>query len=120
MITLLPVGHCHIIIVGRNKTKAEDVIASLQKSAESEYEFVQCGDISLIKDVISASAAIRERVDTINYLFMSQGVWNLGGFSPTAEGIDVRCAIKFYTRWKVRIPYSNLLFNQALNLSLVR
>ncbi|KAG8892518.1 hypothetical protein FRB99_002667, partial [Tulasnella sp. 403] len=92
-------GNAHIFICGRNKESAEKVIASFPKSPTSQYEFVQC-DASLMKNVVAAAAEIKSKINTINYIVLSQGIMTMNGFTPTSEGIDVKLALHFYSRWK--------------------
>jgi NAD(P)-dependent dehydrogenase (short-subunit alcohol dehydrogenase family) len=92
-------GNAHIMICGRNKASAEDTIASFPQTSDSKYEFISC-DVTLMKNVVTAAESIKSRVDTVNYLVLSQGVLDFNGFTPTAEGIDRKFALRFYSRWK--------------------
>jgi len=92
-------GNAHILICGRSRESAESVIASFPQTPNSQYEFVEC-DVSLMKNVVATTNAIKARVDTLNYLVVSQGILTMQGFTPTAEGIDVKLALHFYSRWK--------------------
>ena len=94
-------GNARILICGRNKASAERIIATFPKTPNSQYEFVEC-DASLMKNVVKAAADIKSRVGgPINYLVLSQGIMTTNGFDATAEGIDRKMSLHFYSRWKV-------------------
>jgi len=92
-------GNAHILICGRNKANAERIIATFPKTDQSTYEFVPC-DAMLMKNVSAAAAEIKSKVNTINYVVLSQGMFSFKGFDPTSEGIDSKLALHFYGRWK--------------------
>ncbi|KAG8929765.1 hypothetical protein FRC01_003793 [Tulasnella sp. 417] len=93
-------GRAHIILCGRNKSRAEEIIAELPQTPESKYEFIQC-DVSLIKNVAKAAEEVKIKVDgKLNYLVTSQGMMTLKGYNPTSEGIDYKLSLHFYSRWK--------------------
>lgn len=71
-------GDSHIVIVGRNRTAAESILAALPKpeSGSVGREFVQC-DVSLMKNVQNATQDILARYPKINYLIMSPGIMTL-------------------------------------------
>ncbi|KAG9034253.1 hypothetical protein FRB95_013535 [Tulasnella sp. JGI-2019a] len=92
-------GNAHIMICGRSQANADKIIAALPKTPESKYEFIQC-DVSLMKNVADTASTIRARVGSLNYLVLSQGIMTMQGFTPTAEGIDTKLALHFYSRWK--------------------
>jgi len=87
------------LICGRNKANAEKIIASFPQTPNSKYEFIEC-DVSLMKNVVATSADIKQRVQTLNYLVLSQGIMTMQGFTPTSEGIDMKLSLHFYSRWK--------------------
>ncbi|KIO25264.1 hypothetical protein M407DRAFT_244132 [Tulasnella calospora MUT 4182] len=93
-------GRAHIVIVGRSRTRAEEIIASFPKTSESQYDFIQC-DASLLKNVVTAANEAKDKISgPLNYLVLSPGLFHLKGFTPTSEGIDVKMALHFYSRWK--------------------
>ncbi|KAF5313617.1 hypothetical protein D9611_010229 [Ephemerocybe angulata] len=92
-------GRATIIIVGRNQTAAESIIAALPQAAESRYEFVQC-DATLMRNVETASKEILAKHDKVNFLVMSPGFFSTKGFDPSEEGIDKKLATHYYARWK--------------------
>lgn len=92
-------GNAHIILCGRDKAKADAIIESFPKSPESTYEFVQC-DVSLMKNVQTTTDALLQRHPKINFLVLSPGIMTMQGRTETEEGIDVKLALHFYSRWK--------------------
>ncbi|TFK90028.1 NAD(P)-binding protein [Polyporus arcularius HHB13444] len=94
-------GNAHIIIVGRNKSAADEIIASFPKPTkpEAKHEFVSC-DVFLMRNIQATTASFRERLPKINFLVLSPGLANLRGRDETVEGIDKRLGLHYYTRWK--------------------
>ncbi|KAI0705059.1 hypothetical protein C8T65DRAFT_809887 [Cerioporus squamosus] len=94
-------GNAHIVIVGRNKSAADEIIASFPKPTkpEAKHEFVSC-DAFLMRNVQATTTSFRERLPKINFLVLSPGLANLRGRDETAEGIDKRLALHYYARWK--------------------
>ncbi|KZT56931.1 NAD(P)-binding protein [Calocera cornea HHB12733] len=92
-------GDAHIIICGRSKEAAEKIIASFPKNEKSQYEFVQC-DATLMSNIATVSADLRQRLPKLNYLFLSQGIMTMQGRTETSEGIDRKLALHLYGRWK--------------------
>ncbi|KAG8854006.1 hypothetical protein FRB96_007869 [Tulasnella sp. 330] len=98
-LVLQKAGNAHILICGRSRANAEQIIASLPQTPESKYEFIEC-DVSLMKNVAVVASSIKSQLGSLNYLVMSQGLITTQGFTPTAEGIDTKLALHFYSRWK--------------------
>ncbi|KAG8913219.1 hypothetical protein FRC00_002839 [Tulasnella sp. 408] len=93
-------GRAHIILCGRNKSRAEDIIAQFPQTPESKYEFIPC-DVSLISNVSKVAEEVKSKIDgKLNYLVTSQGMMTLKGYNPTSEGIDYKLSLHFYSRWK--------------------
>lgn len=92
-------GNAHIIICGRDKAKADTIIASFPKVDTSTYEFVPC-DVSLMKNVQECTESISRRVPKLNFLVLSPGIMTMQGRTETVEGIDVKLALHYYGRWK--------------------
>ncbi|CDO75656.1 hypothetical protein BN946_scf184941.g9 [Trametes cinnabarina] len=94
-------GNAHIIIVGRNEAAANSLISSFPKptAPDAVHEFVSC-DVSLIKNVQATTKSLVARLPKLNFLVLSPGLLNLKGRDDTAEGIDRRLCLHYYTRWK--------------------
>ncbi|TRM70623.1 hypothetical protein BD626DRAFT_391323 [Schizophyllum amplum] len=93
-------GNARLVIVGRNKTAAEELIASLPPPANTQSTFVPC-DVSLMRNVHVAARDILALpgVDRINYLAITTGFFTLRGRDETEEGIDRKLAAHYYARW---------------------
>ncbi|KAI0779380.1 NAD-P-binding protein [Fomes fomentarius] len=94
-------GNAHIVIVGRNKSAADEIIASFPKPTApgARHEFVS-SDVFLMRNVQTTTTALRERLTKINFFVLSPGLFNFRGRDETAEGIDKRLGLHYYTRWK--------------------
>jgi len=92
-------GNAHIIICGRDKSKADTIIQSLPKAETSTYEFVPC-DVSLMKNVQACTDSLVQRIPKLNFLVLSPGILTMQGRTETTEGIDVKLALHYYGRWK--------------------
>lgn len=95
-------GNAHIVIVGRNDAAAKEIIGRFPKPTTTNswtHEFVQC-DVTLMKNVQSASEQILAKHSKINYLVMSPGFLAASGRDETPEGIDKKLAVHYYARWK--------------------
>lgn len=94
-------GNAHIIICGRNRASAEELIASFPKptSAEAKHEFLEC-DVTRMKNVQAATQSLLERLPKLNYLAITCGIFTFKGRDETEEGIDTKLAIHYYARWK--------------------
>ncbi len=99
-------GNSNIVIVGRNKEAANLILSSLPSPTLGEgsgppvsREFIQC-DVTLMKNVHTATQEILSKYPKINYLVLSTGQLNLAGRDETSEGIDKKFALNYYGRWK--------------------
>lgn len=96
-------GRAHIIIVGRNRAAAESIIATFPKPTGPDnegwkHEFISC-DVSLMKNIHETCAALRTQLKKVNFLVHSAGYGSLSGYQPTAEGIDEKLALRYYSRF---------------------
>ncbi|KAH9477951.1 Oxidoreductase [Psilocybe cubensis] len=107
-------GRIHIIIFGRNKSAAESFLASLPKTEESTYEFLEC-DLTLMQNVCSLAGQIKERVSRVNFLVHCAAVVGFGGRQETEEGIDIKLALRYYSRWVLTYNLLPLLQNAKGN-----
>ena len=94
-------GNIHIILCGRNRKAAQDIIASFPKSSEGKgkYEFVEC-DATLMKNVHAATSSLLSSLPKLNYIVATAGFLTLKGRDETSEGIDKKLALNYYARWK--------------------
>ena len=99
-------GDAHIILVGRNRAAAEEIIASFPKpeGKEAKYEFIEC-DVTLMRNVHKTTAELKERLPKVNFLVCSTGIMTLDGRIESDEGIDRKMALHYYARWKFTHEY---------------
>ena len=94
-----------IYIVGRSAAAAATITAAVaQLNPAAEVTFLRA-DLSLMSATADVAAQIRAREHKINLLFMTTGALSVAGHTPTADGIEFRVAIQYFSR---------LLFAQAL------
>ncbi|KAJ4475601.1 NAD(P)-binding protein [Lentinula aciculospora] len=92
-------GDAHIVIVGRNKSAADELISSFPKpDTNPVHEFIS-SDVSLISNVHKTTADLVQRLHQIDYLVLSCGVLILAGRNETSEGLDDKMALSYYSRW---------------------
>ncbi|KAJ3753180.1 NAD(P)-binding protein [Lentinula raphanica] len=95
-------GNSNIIIVGRNKSAADELISSFPKppldSPKVLHEFVPC-DVSLISNVHKTTSELSQNLQQIDYLVLSSGVFIFTSRNETSEGIDDKMALSYYSRW---------------------
>jgi len=102
-------GRIHVVIVGRNQQAANAILASLPKtSPDSTYEFVKC-DLTLMKNIHEMVANLKIRLVKVNFLVHCAAVVGFGGREETEEGIDVKLALRYYSRWKLTYELLPLL-----------
>ena len=94
-------GNIHIIICGRNRKAAQDIIASFPKSSsgKGKYEFVEC-DATLMKNVHDSTSFLLSSLPKLNYIVATTGYLTLKGWDETSEGNDKKLTLSYYTRWK--------------------
>lgn len=111
-------GDAHIVLVGRNRAAAEEVIASFPKPADKSFthEFVEC-DATLMRNVRHTTAELSQRLPKINFLVMSPGIMTMQGRSETEEGIDRKLALHYYARW--RFAYESVFRVLAVIMALM-
>ncbi|KAG8734624.1 hypothetical protein FRC10_011603 [Ceratobasidium sp. 414] len=92
-------GNAHIILSGRNKSAADQILQSLHTSSTSQYEFEPC-DATLMSNVRQTTASLLGRLSKLNYLVLSPGFLTLKGRDETSEGMDKKLALNYYARWR--------------------
>ncbi|KAF9254837.1 NAD-P-binding protein [Marasmius fiardii PR-910] len=94
-------GNAHIVIVGRNKSAADEIISKFPKptSSDAKHEFVQC-DATLMHNVEKTTSELLSRIPKIDYLVMSPGYSTMKDRDESSEGIDRKLAVHYYARWK--------------------
>jgi NAD(P)-dependent dehydrogenase (short-subunit alcohol dehydrogenase family) len=95
-------GNANIVIIGRNKEAGERILSELPKpSSEGEEPirlFIQC-DVSLMRNVQSTIQQLTSSLLKINYLILSTGFLDISDRRETKEGMELRLAVSYYSRW---------------------
>nr|GAT54191.1 predicted protein [Mycena chlorophos] len=94
-------GDASIILVGRNRKAAEEIIAGFPKPTAPgvKHEFVEC-DMTLMKTVRRVAGELQARIPRVNFLVLTPGILTLDGRNETEEGIDRKLAVHYYGRWR--------------------
>ncbi|KAF9063711.1 hypothetical protein BDP27DRAFT_1231669 [Rhodocollybia butyracea] len=93
-------GNAHIVIIGRNKAAADQMIASFPESQNTDaiHEFLST-DVSLVSNVHRTASALLERLPRIDCLVLSSGILVFAGRKETSEGLDEKMVLSYYSRW---------------------
>ncbi|EWC47397.1 hypothetical protein DRE_00365 [Drechslerella stenobrocha 248] len=87
-----------VYFIGRSQSSADRIIASLQPlNPNGHLEFIQA-DVSLLKNVDEAVKKFSAKEKELNLLMMSQGFLTLEGRVETAEGLDTKLALNYFSR----------------------
>jgi len=84
--------HCPsaiITIIGRNEAAANEILPKLS----SKSRFLRA-DVSLMSEIRAAT----KQITAADILILTQGVFTMAGFTPTAENIDNKLALHYYGR----------------------
>ncbi|KAL1660661.1 hypothetical protein GGF50DRAFT_130112 [Schizophyllum commune] len=93
-------GNARLIIIGRNKSAADALIASLPSPANTLSSFIPC-EASLMRSIDAACAQLAKRdVDKLNYLVLSVGEFVGFSHEETEEGVDKNYAALFFGRFR--------------------
>ena len=100
-------------IIGRNEEEGSKVLSELRsRNPQGVHTMIKC-DATLMKNIVKSCDTIKNSMDTINYLVLSQGIASLSGRQETKEGIDVKLALHYYGR----IQFINSLLPLLRNTS---
>ncbi len=88
-------GNANIVIVGRNKTVADEIIAGFpaSPSLDVKHEFISC-DASEMSNVHETSKLLLDKLGKINILVLSTGGLT-SARKDTAEGNDISMALRY-------------------------
>jgi NAD(P)-dependent dehydrogenase (short-subunit alcohol dehydrogenase family) len=99
-------GRAHIVLLGRNQTAAEKIIASFPKTdasvppeEASNYSFVKV-DATSMAEVRQVTSQLASELPKINFIVASPGFLSTKGRDETPEGIDKKLACHFYARFR--------------------
>ena len=92
------IAHPKAIIVGRNRTQFAPEIDGLRAlNSNGEYIFIE-HEIALIKDIDDVCDLIKQQVNQIKFLIVSQGYIGFGGRENNADGLDDSMSLRYYGR----------------------
>jgi NAD(P)-dependent dehydrogenase (short-subunit alcohol dehydrogenase family) len=110
----------HIYLIGRNQAGATKIIEELKSiNSSSQVSFIQ-KDVSLLKNVDEACQEIHTKEKQVNLLFITCGYFVFTGRDETAEGLDKKLALHYYTRMRFINQLQPLLDTAATSNSLSR
>ncbi|KAH9836142.1 uncharacterized protein C8Q71DRAFT_68266 [Rhodofomes roseus] len=96
-------GNANIVLCGRNRSSAEETINSYPKptsaDVENHHSFME-SDLFQMKNVEKATSSLLSTLPKVNLLVLSTGFMDFRGRDETADGIDKRLALNYYSRWK--------------------
>jgi len=86
-----------VTIVGRNEERGNQIVKEMSGKGKGKHSFVKC-DSSLIKNVKACCEELKQQHPVIDYLVLSQGIATIQGRTPTAEGIDEKLSLHYFSR----------------------
>lgn len=90
-----------IYLVGRKQEEASRIQAELHAlNPSSQVKFMQSDDITLLKNVDKVCSEIQTAEKQVNLLFMTAGFLTLAGRTETAEGLDKKLNMNYYSRFR--------------------
>ena len=88
-----------IYFLGRSQSAADQIVTQCKAvNPRGEYIFMQA-DVSLLRVVDSVCADIKRREQTLDLLFLSQGVMDMSR-TETAERIHLLASLNYYSRMR--------------------
>lgn len=105
-------SNCAVTIVGRDRVRADAVQARLAAASSDAgvrklHRFVAL-DVSLLANsrVLAKEHGVGEPLDL---LVMTQGIGAFDGFKPTAEGLDIKLALHYFSRAALALQFAPML-----------
>ena len=88
-----------VIVVGRDAARGAEVVAECTALSGPgiKHEFLRC-DASLISACRATAADVARRVPALDALVLTQGIASMDGFTPTAEGLDRKLSLHYFSR----------------------
>eukprot|EP01035_Chromulina_nebulosa_P008775 gene8775-11868_t len=103
----------NVTIIGRSEEEGSKVLSELRThNPQGVHKMIKC-DASSMKNIVKSCDTIKDSMDSINYLVLSQGIASLAGRQETEEGIDLKLALHYYGR----IQFINCLLPLLRNSS---
>jgi NAD(P)-dependent dehydrogenase (short-subunit alcohol dehydrogenase family) len=92
-----------VTIVGRDRTRAVQIVEQMKSAAPdgsaAVHSFKQC-NCFLLSNVASCAAELTAESGSkkLDFLVLTQGMATTQGHTPTAEGLDEKLALHYYSR----------------------
>eukprot|EP00455_Lapot_gusevi_P047554 TRINITY_DN643_c0_g1_i3.p1 TRINITY_DN643_c0_g1~~TRINITY_DN643_c0_g1_i3.p1 ORF type:complete len:301 (-),score=76.04 TRINITY_DN643_c0_g1_i3:30-932(-) len=88
-----------VTIVGRSVARGEEVVKAMTElsAPEVQHVFMAC-DAMLLRSVAEWSVEYARTHARLDYLVLTQGMASIQGRTETAEGLDEKLALHFYSR----------------------
>lgn len=96
-------ANASVTIVGRNEEAGNQIVKDMSAIAtasgeqQPNFRFVKV-DAQLISAVKDGSEELIKGHQKLDILVLTQGIASVGGYTPTAEGIDRKLAVHYYGR----------------------
>jgi NAD(P)-dependent dehydrogenase (short-subunit alcohol dehydrogenase family) len=102
-----------VYLIGRSQEAADKLIAEFKTlNSGSQVEFIK-SDAALLKSVDDAVAQIKAKESKINLLSLSAGIFTFQGRNETAEGLDTKLSLHYYSRMRFTQGFLPLLAKAA-------
>lgn len=95
-------GNARILLSGRNRSAAEQTINTYPRPTSLDanpHSFLE-NDLFQMKNVQKTTSFLLVTLPKLNLLVLSTGFMDCRWRDETAEGIDKRLALNYYSRWK--------------------
>jgi hypothetical protein len=86
-----------VTILGRDAVRGAQIVQQMRDAGGSEPEFMSCDCFSL-ENVRKCSRDILAKNDSLSMLVLTQGMATIQGFTPTAEGLDQKLTLHYFSR----------------------
>lgn len=93
----LAANNASVVIVGRSRQRAESVLARMRALGTGSHGFVPC-DATLLSSVASFARSFAAAHPRLDYLVLTQSAASMEGRAETAEGLDTKLALNYYSR----------------------
>ena len=87
-----------VVIVGRSKKRGDEMVAQLSTlSKTAKHSFVPC-NATLLKSATQFSESFAKQHSHLDFLVLTQGIATMQGRTETAEGLDEKMSLHYYSR----------------------
>ena len=89
-----------IYLIGRSQEAASKLITEFKDiNSSAQINFIK-SDVALLKNVDDAVAQIKAKESAVNLLCLSAGIFTFAGRNETAEGLDTKFSLHYYSRMR--------------------